>query len=490
MLKRSLVVLTLAASPLTAQTPDLQCEAAPFGNNRIKITCVDSTGAIARATGRQIQHLYMQQALRQYGCPIPALDGVSEPPPEAVDCFHEKFGRSGPLTDPERRALEAAGVFATEEMMTRALTQRRITPAEDIDPGITFAKTIDHPDGAKFIHPTSQESWMGGGIELLGWTSSRRSAEGAVRIRWADPQAFEGRVMAAFEGDAPRFLVEFGPDGATVSTPEAPEGEWTAYETRTGFTCVPDPGTFAGECLGITLQQPDLTAGNWRMRPAIHITDNGTTRPLPFGDFVEGRERWDAAVAALGADRAETLASLDAGAELDALPLDGIESRTADLIARTYETPARFNDEVLTLQRLPFIAYHRAYAAACAKAFDGPSRPFRVIAYGLQDSSYVPFQKYEVWGSYVADEFPVRSDHFDAFATGMAEFPAASFQDWTAPIGGPDIEFVDMMILSERNFAGWATAFATLLDRIGCAGPTTDRLERNLLAAFERRQPT
>ena len=309
MLKRSLVALTLVASPLTAQTPDLQCEAAQFGNNRIKITCVDSTGAIARATGQQIQHLYMQQALRQYGCQIPALDGVSEPSPEAVDCFHEKFGRPGPLTDPERRALEAAGVFATEEMMTRALTQRRITPAEDIDPGITFAKTIDHPDGAKFIHPTSQESWMGGGIELLGWTSSRRSSEGAVQIRWADPQAF-----------------------------------------------------------------------------------------------------------------------------------------------------------------------------------DGPSLNFEVIGYGLEDFSYVPFQKYEVWGSYVADAFPVQSDYFDTFTTGMAEFPAASFKDWTAPLGGPDIEFVDMMILSEREFAGWATSFATLLERIGCAGPTTDRLERNLLAAFELRR--
>ena len=134
------------------------------------------------------------------------------------------------------------------------------------------------------------------------------------------------------------------------------------------------------------------------------------------------------------------------------------------------------------------LAAHRAYAQSCSDEFDGPSLNFEVIGYGLEDFSYVPFQKYEVWGSYVADAFPVQSDYFDTFTTGMAEFPAASFKDWTAPLGGPDIEFVDMMILSEREFAGWATSFATLLERIGCAGPTTDRLERNLLAAFELRR--
>ena len=488
MLARLLVAFTLAVSPVAAQTPDLTCEAELFGANRNKITCVDPSGAIARATGAQMQHLYMQQALRQFDCPVPVLDGVSEPSQEAVDCFHEKFGRPGPLTDAERRALEAAGVFSTEEMMTRALTSRRIKAAEDIDPGITFAKTIDHPDGALFIHPASQESWMGGGIELLGWTSSRRSSEGAVQIRWADPQAFDGRTLAAFEGDAPRFLVEFGTQGATVSTPEAPDGEWTAYETRTGFTCVPDPGEFTGECLGITLQRPDLPAEPWRNSSGNSHHGQGHHATPAIRRLRRRTRGWDAAVATLGADRAETQASLDGGAELDALPLDGIANSAARIIARTYDAPARFNDEMLTAQRLPFIAYHRAYAQTCADAFDGPSRPYQVIAYGLEDFSYVPFQKYEVWGSYVADEFAVQSDYFDAFATGMAEFPAASFKDWTAPLGGPDIEFVDMMILSEREFAGWVRSFATLIERIGCAGPTTDRLERNLLAAFELRR--
>ncbi|MBF9034865.1 hypothetical protein HKCCE2091_11495 [Rhodobacterales bacterium HKCCE2091] len=481
-----------AAAPQTAQgsATGLTCEPRVQGF-AMAFSCTGPDGAPMRLRPNQEGIVQSEIALRTLGCDVPVIDGDFANDEAALACFRDAFGLpDGPLSREAEIALALAGRQPDLERAERILALRGYERpgAAVAEPAAApapedFTALIDHPDAALFVHPDNQRSWFVAEVDLLAWVSGGRTSRRTIHVRWPDLPDFAGRTFSLVDDGDPRFLLELGTDSAVLTAADGTRVEHP-YETRTGFTCVPGPGIFAGECIGLVIEDPGSNRDGWVLRGAIASVQDGWIRPHAFSEAIEGREAWDAALGALAAAESEAAAAAAEGRVLDALPTEGLPGSAGAIIARLYRSPERVWTETAAPNRIPILAYHRAYAEVCRGNYDGPMQTFEVIAYGLQDYSYIPFQAYEVWGTYVADSFPIQADAYQHFGTAMAELPEAAWADWTGTPGGPDIALVDYFANIDRLFFEFTGTFVLLLPRIGCTSPTADRLEAALAEAY------
>jgi hypothetical protein len=474
------------ANPIT-------CSIETQGANSV-LRCLGANGRPARMWPAQENNVTVEFGLTLLGCPVPTIDGDLEDADGAIACVQAMYGlEAGPLSrvdfnaiygagragrNPEgaRRFMEARG-YRTGQ--ARAAEQEAQRPPD-------FTAHANHPDAAAFTYPTDRNSLLSAEVDSVAWRSGRQ-AGGGVQTRWADPDALSGRTLAVFEGDVPRFLARFGNDGVSITSPDG-DTVMAGRTTRNGLPCLVVQDLFDNECLGIVLQSGGNATQPWTMRAAFqtdHHRIGGFPVPLPFGRAVEDVALWEASVGQRSAEREGVAATLASDEALDALPLDGLTSGFAAMMASTYEEPASFSAASESYARLPFIAYHHTFASVCRENSAEPFQVYELYDRVLRDFSAIPYQRYRIYETVVVSRTPIQTRYFDRYAAAMAELPQALLND---SVGGDrEVTLVDLMERQNRQINMLIGNTSLLLERIGCAGPTVDRLEENLAASFDLR---
>lgn len=457
--------------------------AAPSAANP-KIECKDATGEIVRPQQQHMHVVRIQIGLSRLGCPVEVLDGNFEADSAALQCAEQMFSRqSEPFSPEELDGIARIGVHADAAAIADEIAYFTLEQASRFRGPQNPTAHMIHPEAEKFIHPQSQPYLAGADSNFLAWVSGDKYGSW-TEARWADPAAFSGRRFYIVEDGMPLFQVEFGPSSGKITDPDGNMTE-TPYQTQGGFTCIPDPAGYDGECLGIGAHNIAGPGEPWITRAALFSAGaQGITQPVLFGDISEDSAAWDAAIAARETRNAEWRAALADGSEAHSLPLDGISPAAAYVLGSSYDGGFIPDSPFESGKMIPFLAYHFAYAETCADQFDGPARIWENTQTRLIEQSHVPGDQYQIYEIYVADRVPIQAEYYADFAAGIVKLDAMLLADGPrARQEGYDLA-VDFLKVIDRNFMSMTRAHIQLLDRIGCSGATTDRLERNLASSF------
>ena len=410
--------------PIAFPARNTTCILEPNGKF-VRPRCVDAAGAEVRVTPQDFRGVFVQLGLRYIGCSTSRLNGDVTGDIAAINCFHELFGtRRGALDIVQTTALATAGGMASSENAFEHLASKGFVPVGFVRPSDLPAPEIMarviHLEGAKFIHPRNEIGFLTAKVDVF--TRLHHGTGGGdegIFVRWANPAEFAGRTFSIMNGDRPLLLLELGDRSAVATDADGMTSEGV-YTTRAMFTCMPDPGGWNGACVGISLWSQTQDQSVWTLAAALHHSDpRGRVQPLSFGELVKGRAAWDAAIARDEAARAALAAQLSAGGELEALPLHDLPRANAWFIGRTYDSPFLEEAEWPGIRFTPYIAYHAAYARACAGSFDGAAVNWVDVRIGLRDVQDTGLIRTEVWETYIAREIPVQAAYHERFGAAI-----------------------------------------------------------------------
>lgn len=455
--------------------------------------CFDETGERVRLNRGQMRDLGRHQGVRAVGCSTRELSPgvVTE---AEIACIQRLFGLAEvPPDDEFWRLLDTMKSGDRDQAMKFAKrigyepgnggpAAARAKEIAKIDP---VAIVTGRDDAAKYRHPVASEEWGGASVDSLEQALTRGGGMW-VATRWPDLPDMAGLTISVIEDGKPLLTAEFGPEGGRVEDAQGRIHE-ADYDSKGGFDCIPAVALLKGGCLGIAVQRPIDAEGPWLLRAAMR----GKSGPILFGDLSEGRDAFDHALgshaiaqAATEAERAAQLAQLANGEMLDRLPVDGVDPGDAWYMQAVYQNPVAPEAEYESVARLPFLAFHGSYAQVCRDDFDGDPRIWRSVQTRLIESGDVPGSAYRIYEEYVAAEIPVQASYYTTFAAGMDGFLGNTLKDGARNAKTHYPLFADFLEMVIVELQKTQISYASLIEHIGCKGPTIDRLERNLSLGY------
>lgn len=452
--------------------------------------CHDAGGDRIRLSRKETFQLRAHQGLRALGCSERPL-GVEILATEFL-CFQRFLGLpEDPESERDLALLHEIGISGDRRQVLRILERLRYKPGgghpEAAGQALVDPTTIltGRSDAALYIHPKGRPYWGSAAFDDIRRYLNGNGGGMWVATRWPDLRSFAGREMSITDGGIEPLLIHFGATGASVVSAGG-ASHAADYSNEGGFDCIPNILSLRGHCLGLVVQRMGgNSASPWLLRAALR----GTKNPIVFGTVTEGRAAFELATAsyadaeaATDAEQASAQARLAAGEELESLPLQNVEAGAAFYARQVYTSPTRPDTEFVSQARIPFLAYHTAYATACASDFDGVAQIWRDVGTRLTDFSEVPGNRFRIYEEYIRTEMPILETAYNDFAQAIEVWRNGWFLD-----AGRAINYypyaADFLAMLDSRFVSWAVAWTEIIDILGCRGVTIDRLEANLLVS-------